>query len=195
MRLDTQAIVKTVQQDWSALLSSLDADARPMVVTTACAPFQIVAVNGAWTSLCGFSAQEALGGSLKMIQGPHTDRTTVSAMSALLATTTSRPCEFELVNYTKAKRPFLNRVSVDRRNIVAADGAILPMFVGALSFKEWVPTTAPTPRPPPTAAATRSIASFSLAESLAHSAKPSTASRRSAGAVPTINLAALAAAL
>ena len=57
MRLDSRAISKTVQQDWSALLSSLDADARPMVITAGYTPFEIVAVNSAWTSLCGFSAQ------------------------------------------------------------------------------------------------------------------------------------------
>lgn len=43
------------------------------VITTATSPFRIVYVNQAWTELCGFKSSEAVGGSLRMLQGPATD--------------------------------------------------------------------------------------------------------------------------
>eukprot|EP01038_Epipyxis_sp_PR26KG_P007684 gene7684-10454_t len=43
------------------------------VITEAAAPFKITYVNDAWVGLCGFSAHDAVGKTLQLIQGKKTD--------------------------------------------------------------------------------------------------------------------------
>jgi hypothetical protein len=48
-------------------------DPRAIVVTEACAPFQIAHVNDSWEQLCGYTLDEIKGQTLACIQGPETD--------------------------------------------------------------------------------------------------------------------------
>lgn len=41
----------------------------PIVITQTASPFLIQYVNAAWTALCGYTYEEAVGNTLKMIQG------------------------------------------------------------------------------------------------------------------------------
>ena len=85
-------------------------DSRAIVITEACNPFRVVAVNAAWEGLCGYSHQECHGKTLSIIQGSETDH---SAITALL----SKLCHGEeagtiLTNYKKDGAKFHNRLRV-----------------------------------------------------------------------------------
>jgi PAS domain-containing protein len=196
IQLETRSAIK-VPQDWSALLNALDCDERPIVVTTAHNPFSIVAVNTAWTSLCGFSHSEAIGSSLKLIQGPSTDRIAVADASRRLTSSAARSNRivFELVNYTKDRRPFLNSVDVSPID-VTIDGRVTPMFFGALSFKSWVkphdaPVAAKRHTAPASAAEPEPAAPFTLKQALALSGKPAGRAQRIDARAMTYDLARL----
>ena len=88
-------------------------DARAVVITEPDHPFTIVAVNDAWTGLCGFTKKEAEGKSLKdLIQGPDTDTSALRAMVEELMT--GYEARAITTNYTKAGRPFQNMLRVGR---------------------------------------------------------------------------------
>ena len=88
-------------------------DARAVVITEPDHPFRIVAVNDAWTGLCGFTPREAEGKSLKeLIQGPATDTDTLRAMVEELMT--GYEASAMTINYTKEGRPFQNMLRVGR---------------------------------------------------------------------------------
>lgn len=193
--------------DWSKLLDALEADVRPLVVTSRAQPFHIVAVNDSWTNMCGYSHAEALGKSLEMLQGPSTDRRALAQFSRQLAhAEAGDDISLSVVNYTKDRRAFLNEVHVTPVD-VAIDGGVTPMFVGALSFKRWCPIAEEAaiaeaaaqaaalhaPAPPARAART---AHYSVTDALARSG----AVRAAAAAYPCMhstvyNVAALGARL
>mmetsp|Transcript_16774 Transcript_16774/g.27885 ORF Transcript_16774/g.27885 Transcript_16774/m.27885 type:complete len:305 (-) Transcript_16774:120-1034(-) len=88
-------------------------DARAVVITEPDHPFRIVAVNDAWTGLCGFTPKEAEGKSLKdLIQGPDTDTSALREMVEELMT--GYEASAIATNYTKAGRPFQNMLRVGR---------------------------------------------------------------------------------
>ena len=88
-------------------------DARAVVITEPDHPFRIVAMNDAWTGLCGYTPKEAEGKSLKdLIQGPATDTGALRAMVEELMT--GYEASAMTVNYTKAGRPFQNMLRVGR---------------------------------------------------------------------------------
>ena len=90
-------------------------DARAVVITEPDHPFKIVAVNDAWTGLCGFTQKEAEGKSLKdLIQGPDTDTSALRAMVEELMT--GYEARAITTNYTKAGRPFQNMLRVGHTN-------------------------------------------------------------------------------
>ena len=90
-------------------------DARAVVITEPDHPFKIVAVNDAWTGLCGFTQKEAEGKSLKdLIQGPDTDTSALGAMVEELMT--GYEARAITTNYTKAGRPFQNMLRVGHTN-------------------------------------------------------------------------------
>ncbi|KAG8461978.1 hypothetical protein KFE25_013997 [Diacronema lutheri] len=187
LRLETRTVARA-QRDWSTLLADLEHDPRPIVVTAANRPtFTIVAVNEKWVELCGFSHAEAIGNSLSLIQGPRTDKLVAKEASRNLAVSRAPSVGFEIVNYTKDGRPFVNTVQVSPVD-VAIDGKVTPMFVGALSFKAWhADDAAPIAVEPAPAAA---VSTFSLVDSLLLSGKSVEPARaaRLAGARTTYDL-------
>ena len=48
-------------------------------------PFRITHVNPAWVNLCGFSEQEAIGQTCRILQGPETDVEALRALHAAVA--------------------------------------------------------------------------------------------------------------
>ncbi|EOD32713.1 hypothetical protein EMIHUDRAFT_364329 [Emiliania huxleyi CCMP1516] len=86
---------------------------------------RIVAVNSAWTRLCGFSANEALGSSPKLLQGPKTDTREARAFAEACrlgsASTT-------LTNYRKDGSPFTHRIR--SRRVLDASGRVYYLSEG-----------------------------------------------------------------
>ncbi len=71
----------------------------------------IVFVNAAFTTLTGYSFEEAVGRNCRFLQGPLTDRTSVKRMKQALDEGVSIQCE--LMNYRKTGEPYCSRFSVD----------------------------------------------------------------------------------
>ena len=88
----------------SAVVNSYDS----IVITDAGSPAsprpQIVFVNDAFTRLSGYSAQEALGRSPSLLQGPASDKAEIGRMRAALAG--GEVFTSELINYRKDGTPF-----------------------------------------------------------------------------------------
>jgi len=89
-----------------------------IVVTEITSPFRIVSVNGPWEKLCGFSQEESVGKTLEILQGPQTDKATVTAL--LNQMLKGEEAGAELINYDKNGRKFHNSLTVgplkDERN-------------------------------------------------------------------------------
>ena len=73
------------------------------VVTEPTPPFRITNVNARWCNLCGFSIEEALGQTLRMLQGPNTCRSTLQALRT--AAVAGTPVTVRLLNFTKVRAP------------------------------------------------------------------------------------------
>jgi len=85
-------------------------DPRAIVVTEASNPFRIVSVNTAWEELCGFSAAECHGKTLKCLQGPETDNEAVATLMTQLKR--GEEAGTVLTNYSKSGRKFQNLLRV-----------------------------------------------------------------------------------
>jgi len=77
------------------------------IVTESSGPFEIIACNSAWSQLCGYQPEEALGkGPGSLLQGPQTNLKKASTFSKELAI--AGEASSTLVNYTKLGRPFVH---------------------------------------------------------------------------------------
>lgn len=92
------------------LLSSADA----VVITEATFPFRITHVNQAWEGLCGYTAAEAVGQTLELIQGPKTSQETLTSLAKKISNLKSSEDSASVVlrNYTKRGVAFKNRLTV-----------------------------------------------------------------------------------
>lgn len=91
------------------LRDALMEEHQAIIVTTASSPHRIVHVNHAWENLCGYTKQEALHQTLRLLQGPHSNLETANTVAKKLDAT-HEPQECYLVNYTKSGREFINHV-------------------------------------------------------------------------------------
>ncbi len=86
----------------------IDALAGPgfdsVTITEAAAKSPIVYVNTAFTALTGYTADEALGQSPRLLQGPDTDTAVLERLNADMAA--SRVFEGKATNYRKDGTPF-----------------------------------------------------------------------------------------
>ncbi|MDB5947033.1 MAG: multi-sensor signal transduction histidine kinase, partial [Ramlibacter sp.] len=73
-------------------------------------PPRIVFVNDAFERLTGYSAQEAIGNTPRMLQGPRTDPAALARIDAALAAW--QPVREELVNYTRDGRELWLEVDI-----------------------------------------------------------------------------------
>lgn len=81
----------------------------PVIVTQASEPFEIVACNSAWSKLCGFQPEDALGKDPSILQGPQTNHKKAKHFAAELLR--EGHAASTLVNYTKFGRPFVHRLN------------------------------------------------------------------------------------
>ncbi len=83
------------------LLDALGAVDMPLVITEGSQPFRITHVNKTWCELCGYTADEAIGRTNSILQGPGTCANTLQSLKT--AALTRQSITVKLVNYTKAR--------------------------------------------------------------------------------------------
>lgn len=107
------------------ICSKLGLSAKAAIVSESSEPGRIVACNAAWNSLCGFTPDEALGETPKILQGKGTSVTKAKRYAAEVL---SKPylrddagfasrqdtTRAKLVNYTKTGRPFVHCLTTRR---------------------------------------------------------------------------------
>jgi len=69
-------------------------------------PYRIITANSAWTELCGYSKEEAIGSTTKILQGELTDPSKASEFTATLLKTGK--AKTVLVNYNKGGTQFIH---------------------------------------------------------------------------------------
>ena len=85
---------------------------KACVINRAHSPFEVVAVNGRWSSLCGYSPDEALGSTPKhLLAGEHTDPIKAHNF-AHRCTESPDGARVTLINYTKHGRPFIHKIKL-----------------------------------------------------------------------------------
>mmetsp|Transcript_21056 Transcript_21056/g.43077 ORF Transcript_21056/g.43077 Transcript_21056/m.43077 type:complete len:587 (+) Transcript_21056:76-1836(+) len=80
------------------------------VITEPEEPFRILHVNDVWCNVCGYDAEEVIGETCAVLQGPGTCRATLSMLKQAL--NFKRNFAVQLLNYTKQGRPFMNTLQV-----------------------------------------------------------------------------------
>jgi PAS domain S-box-containing protein len=81
-----------------------------LIFTVAQRPFEITHVNAAWENLCGYSADEAVGKTCRILRGLDTSRESCDMLNAALDR--RQGAAVRLLNYTKAGTPFINDLQV-----------------------------------------------------------------------------------
>ncbi len=105
--------------------AAFEASPTPMVVTDPRRDDNpIVWANGAFLGLTGYGRDELYGHNCRRLQGPATDRTTLSALREAIGQ--GRAFECELLNYRKDGTPFWNGMTINPVRDEA--GAILYFF-------------------------------------------------------------------
>mmetsp|Transcript_234 Transcript_234/g.642 ORF Transcript_234/g.642 Transcript_234/m.642 type:complete len:275 (+) Transcript_234:565-1389(+) len=92
-------------------MANLDDDTDSVVLTDATkCNNPILAVTGAWSTMCGYAREEAVGQNPRLTQGEQTDRTVSCALGE--AVRAGRACKVQLLNYRKGGDVFWNVLHV-----------------------------------------------------------------------------------
>ena len=84
---------------------------RPAVLVDGVAPFPILDANGKWLSTCKFELEQVVGKTLKILQGPATEK---EQLSTLMRGVIERSAvQVTLTNYDATKKPFRNALTVE----------------------------------------------------------------------------------
>eukprot|EP01031_Cornospumella_fuschlensis_P036722 gene36722-44545_t len=110
----------TLRGDCDAVLAHMATSPLPLVLTSATAPFAIVAINTPWTDMCEYKQEEVQGKTLKLIQGPLTSPAILQGIKEGLSK--NKCVSTCVVNYTKSKVPFLNKLRI--RPVKNSEGEI-----------------------------------------------------------------------
>jgi len=81
------------------------------VITEARAPYKILSVSTGWQRLSGWTREEAVGRTLKIMQGAQTEPESLAAL--MQAVREQRPISLRLTNYTKGGESFVHQVSCE----------------------------------------------------------------------------------
>lgn len=81
------------------------------VITEARAPYKILSVSTGWQRLSGWTREEAVGRTLKIMQGAKTEPESLAAL--MQAVREQRPISLRLTNYTKDGESFVHQVSCE----------------------------------------------------------------------------------
>lgn len=108
----------------AALVASVFAHINDAILITAAEPIdepggpQILYVNPAFTAMTGYSADDVLGKTPRILQGPNTSRKELDRLRAALKAW--KPVRVELVNYTKAGSEI--EIEIDISPVARSDG-------------------------------------------------------------------------
>lgn len=97
------------------LLESVITNTKDAILITEAEPIdspgpKILYVNKAFTTMTGYSAEEVLGKTPRILQGPETDRNELDRLRNCLKNW--EPCEIEIINYKKNGEPFWINFSI-----------------------------------------------------------------------------------
>ncbi len=100
---------KKQEEAYLRMLQSVVTNAKDGVIITAAEPLdlpgpRIVYVNDAFTRITGYAAEEAIGQTPRMLQGPKTDYNELRKLKESL--NTLQPCSIEVINYQKNGSPY-----------------------------------------------------------------------------------------
>lgn len=94
----------------TSIEAALMPSTKNIIITEPNEPFRIVHVNEAWCRSCGFDAEEVLGKTCRIMQGPGTCQATLKMLRQALLL--RRHFAVQLLNYSKQGRPFMNTLQV-----------------------------------------------------------------------------------
>ena len=100
-----------------------------LIFTVAQRPFEITHVNAAWENLCGYSAEEAVGKTCRILRGLDTSRESCDMLNAALDR--RQGAAVRLLNYSKAGTPFIHDLQVVP--LSNDGGTTVTHFVGKLT--------------------------------------------------------------
>jgi len=81
------------------------------VITQAAPPYNVIYVSDGWKEVCGYGSDEAVGKTLKLLQGPRTDPAAIADL--MTAVDQHVPAMVELINYAKNGRAFSHKLHVE----------------------------------------------------------------------------------
>jgi len=81
------------------------------VITEARAPYKILSVSPGWQRLSGWTRDEVVGRTLKLLQGPMTEPDALAAL--MRGVHTQQPVSLRLTNYTKTGVSFVHQLSCE----------------------------------------------------------------------------------
>ena len=103
------------EEEHLKLLESVITNTKDAVLITAAEPLvkpgpKIVFVNKAFTEMTGYTSDEVIGQTPRMLQGPKTDRAELDRLSESLSRWES--CEITVINYKKNGEEFWSNISI-----------------------------------------------------------------------------------
>ncbi|KAL9186312.1 hypothetical protein ACHAXT_005550 [Thalassiosira profunda] len=116
-RFPLPSSLQEVYHEFGGPMLGIQHQPRAMAITEVNPPFRLVAVNKEWTSLCGYTREEAVGSTLKqLLQGSETNAVVAKDLVESLLHNGHEDVEKEavLVNYRNDGRSFRNHVRVGR---------------------------------------------------------------------------------
>ena len=123
-----------------ALLSAIRHSPEPMVLTDPHLPdHPMIAVNGAFASLTGYAAADAVGRNCRFLQGPETDAAAPRRIRQCLAE--QRGCIEWIVNYRKDGAVFWNLLFLSP--VFDRDGRLLHYFGNQRNITAGAPAELP----------------------------------------------------
>jgi hypothetical protein len=84
---------------------------RPAVLLDGVAPFPVVDANDTWLSTCSFDLEQVVGKTLKILQGPATEKERLSTL--MRGVMENRSVQVTLTNYDATKKPFRNALTLE----------------------------------------------------------------------------------
>ena len=106
---------RKIEEQQLKLLSSVITNTNDAVLITEAEPYdepgpRIIYVNEAFTKMTGYTAEEVIGKTPRILQGPKTDRTALDKMRNSLKNWQS--CEITVINYKKNGEEFWNNFTI-----------------------------------------------------------------------------------
>ena len=98
---------------------------EPAVLYSGYAPFAVTDVNDLWLRACGFSRDEVIGQTMRIIQGSGTEWDLIDSLMSNVRR--RQPFSTALTNYTKTRQPFRHELRVVPLD--TADGLNGPHFL------------------------------------------------------------------